>query len=731
MRPIVIDRLVYPSPRFLLTALAGAGVAASAAGQEKVSYQDHVRPIFEAACNNCHNPDKKKGGLDLTSYAAMMAGGSSGEVAASGDPSGSRLYACVTKAAEPFMPPQGDGLTAPQLEVLKRWIEGGLLDTPSGVARKAKKPAFSAQLAEVPIGKPEGPPPMPENLLLEPVVTTRRAAATAALAASPWAPLVAISGQRQVLLYNTETLELAGVLPFSDGAIESLEFSRNGRLVVAGTGIGGKSGKVVAWDVPSGKKAFEVGDERDTVLAADLSADQSIVALGGPSRRVKLYATADGELIKDIKKHTDWVTAVQFSPDGVLLATGDRAGGLQVWEGRSGNEYFTLPGHTGGITAVSWRADGNILASASEDGTVRLWEMNEGKEVKKWNAHGGGVLSLQFAQDGRLVSCGRDRHVRVWNQDGGQAADQADFSDLTLAACFSHDAGRFVVGDWSGRISVWNTQDAKVIGDMSAAPPSIDQRIAALTPERDKARAAVDAAAATLAATRQREADARAAMESAQQTLAAFQEKLPALGQSLANARTAAEAVLTKLSSPSSEIPPTPPPSIPDLDAAVAEARHWQDITGAARRALEPVPAPLADQARTFASAIPETLEATRAQMAAMAAAMTEAQTQAAEAAKTHEAAAAAARQQEAAVARWEAAKVNTVVFQKKGELFAITTQLEDAKTALAAAEGQVDTQKDTVAALRATVVDLETKAAAVQQVIDAESARFHSLLPK
>ena len=725
MRPSAVDRRALPSC-LLLTALGWAAAGSPASGQEKVTFQDHVRPIFEAACNNCHNPDKKKGGLDLTSYAAMMAGGSSGEVAASGDPGGSRLYACVTKAAEPFMPPQGDGLTAPQLEVLKRWIEGGLLDTPGGVARKAKKPSFSAQLADVPTGKPDGPPPMPENLLLEPVVTTRRAAATAALAASPWAPLVAISGQHQVLLYNTDTLELAGVLPFSEGAVESLVFSRNGRLVVAGTGIGGKSGKVVAWEVTTGRKAFEVGDERDTVLAADLSADQSVVALGGPSRRVKLYATADGELVKDIKKHTDWVTAVEFSPDGVLLATGDRAGGLQVWEGRSGNEYFTLPGHTGAITAVSWRADGNILASASEDGTVRLWEMNEGKEVKKWNAHGGGVQSLHFAQDGRLVSCGRDRHVRVWNQEGGQAADQAEFSDLTLAACFSHDAGRFVVGDWSGRVSVWNTADAKAVGDMSAAPPSIDQRLAALVPERDKARAATEAAAAAMAEARQKEIDARSAMEASQRAVTAFQEQVSSLSESITKARQAAEAVLATLSTPAGT-----PPALPDLGTAVEQARQYQEAAAAARTTVGAIPTPLASQAQSFSGSVPAALASHQAQMAAMSKAMTEAQAQAAEAAKAHEATAAAQRQQEASVARWEAAKVNTLVFQKKGELFALAAKVEDVKTALAAAEGQVDGAKDTVAALRAELADLESKAAALQQVIDAESARYLSMLPK
>ena len=39
----------------------------------KVTYNDHVLPIFRNACLNCHNPDKKKAGLDLSSYSGALA----------------------------------------------------------------------------------------------------------------------------------------------------------------------------------------------------------------------------------------------------------------------------------------------------------------------------------------------------------------------------------------------------------------------------------------------------------------------------------------------------------------------------------------------------------------------------------------------------------------------------------------------------------------------------------
>ena len=36
--------------------------------QEKISYQDHILPLVEANCSKCHNADKKKADLELTSY---------------------------------------------------------------------------------------------------------------------------------------------------------------------------------------------------------------------------------------------------------------------------------------------------------------------------------------------------------------------------------------------------------------------------------------------------------------------------------------------------------------------------------------------------------------------------------------------------------------------------------------------------------------------------------------
>jgi WD40 repeat protein len=309
---------------------------------------------------------------------------------------------------------------------------------------------------------------MPVNLKVnEPVLPTPRANALVALAASPWSPLTAVGGQKQVQLYHSDTLELLGVLAFPEGMPTILRFSRNGQLLMAGGGIGAKSGRVAIWNVPTGERVATVGTEVDQVLSADLSPDQSTVALGGPNRLLKLYNTKDGSLKKSIKKHTDWVTAVAYSADGGYVASADRAGGITVWEAASGEEAITLAGHKSAVTALAFLP--GLLASASLDGSIVLWDISDGKELKKWAAHAGGAEFVDFTPDGRIVSCGRDRTAKVWNQEGKALLTTAPMGEITLRAVLVGDT--VVAGDWTGKVQAYGIADGgKPFGEIAVTP---------------------------------------------------------------------------------------------------------------------------------------------------------------------------------------------------------------------------------------------------------------------
>ena len=510
----------------LAVGVAGSGFATVVPAAEPPTFEGQVSAILREKCCGCHNADKKKGGLDLTSYGQALAGGSSGAVIAPGDADGSYLWQLVSHAAEPKMPPDSDRLPAESLDVIQRWIAAGAIEKAGG---QPVTPKAAIALPQGAVVAAEGPPVMPPRLPLEVVTVGARPTTVTALAASPHGEVVALGSRRQVLLYHTATLDLLGVLPFPEGVVRVVRFTRDGRLLLAGGGAPATSGRVVVWDVAEARRVAEVGQEYDEVLAADLSPDRRLVALGGPAKVLRFLATVDGSTVGEMKRHTDWVTAIACSPDGAVVASGDRSGNLFLTEPRGVRDAGTLKGHTGPITAAAWRGDGAVLATASGDGSVRVWDPKQATQVKTWQPHAGGVESLAWLADGRLATTGRDSRVKLWKVDGSLERELPPLADIGTRVTVIADGSRLFSGDWSGAVTAFATADGTKIGGLDTNPPALATRLqrataalaASAAAERaadDKARAAAEALAAAesqLTAARKGMDEAAAELDSA------------------------------------------------------------------------------------------------------------------------------------------------------------------------------------------------------------------------
>ncbi len=448
--------------------------SANAAG--KVTYENDVKPILREHCFACHNQDDATAGLALDSFEGLNTGGAGGEVVAAGDLDASRLWKLVTHEEEPIMPPDSDKIPAKQLQVLRAWIEGGLLKDAGSKPVKRKKSVI-AKIDASKLGKPVGEPAMPEQLFHEPVLWTTRTGPVDAIATSPWAPLVAVAWQRQIAFYHTDTHELLGILPYLDGVPRVVRFSRDGSLLLVAGGRHAAAGSVTLFDVKTGARLATLGDELDIVLAADISPDLSLVAIGGPKKKVRVYHVDDGTLAYQINKHTDWVTALGFSPDGRLLATADRSGAAFLWQAAAGHERADLRGHKGAISSLDWRADSAMLATGSEDGTVGLWTP-VGKSIKFVKTHKSGVLSVQFSKLGDWVTVGRDRKVISWTVDGGLIADFGKMPGMALAAAFSNNDTKVIASDYTGEVRILDVKSKKQLGTLQANPQRLSQRLA-------------------------------------------------------------------------------------------------------------------------------------------------------------------------------------------------------------------------------------------------------------
>ena len=441
---------------------------AVAADSKVVTYVDQVRPILQQYCLKCHGNDEQNADLNLQSYATLMAGGSAGAVVKAGRPAASILYQAITNKDEAArMPPKSPPLPAEQVAIISAWIETGLRESKSSKALSTQQTLTFTPKANAAM-KPAGPAAMPPKLPAFKVTATRRPLGILALATSPWAPLAAASGYEHIRLFNTETEEEIGKLPYPDGIPHVLQFSSNGALLLAAGGKPGHSGSLRLYDVKAGSVMGKFGDELDTVIAAGISPDQKIVALGGPGRVVKAYSTENGKEVYRITRHTDWITAIAFSPDGKQIATGDRAGNLYLSSSSGGGILLSLVNHKGAVRSLAWRSDSRLLASAGDDGRLIWWDTQSGfVAMQNTNPHPpkrppgftgnlpNGVLAVVFRQDGVLVSTGRDNHVRGWKTNSNQPYSRPLAKGIPIQVAVGHKGEKHVVGDSLGTVHFW------------------------------------------------------------------------------------------------------------------------------------------------------------------------------------------------------------------------------------------------------------------------------------
>src|SRR5947207_8732475 len=93
----------------------------------QVDFSKEIKPLFEAACINCHAKGKNKGGFSLETRESFLKGGDTGPAAVSGQ-SDKSLVVRLVAGLEPdsVMPKKGTKWTAAQVSLLRAWIDQGL-----------------------------------------------------------------------------------------------------------------------------------------------------------------------------------------------------------------------------------------------------------------------------------------------------------------------------------------------------------------------------------------------------------------------------------------------------------------------------------------------------------------------------------------------------------------------------------------------------------------------------
>lgn len=345
--------VILLSPCFISLAL-GDDAANKPAG--KISFDQQIRPIFQANCQGCHQPAKSGGKYVMTSFDLLLKGGETGSVAvAPGKPEESHLIKLITPVDGKAEMPQGKSpLSAAEIGLIKDWIaQGAVNDAP-----ESSRPKYDLE--------------HPPEYTRPPVITS--------LDFSPDGQTLAIAGFHEVLLVKVETGELVARLIGLSERIESVRFSPDGLRLSAAGGLPGRMGEVQIWDVQQGKLALSIPVTGDTVYGGSWSSNGAMIAIGGADNVVRVLDTTTGQQLLQNGSHSDWVLDTAFSHDDTHLISVSRDMTAKLTEVATArfidNITSITPGALkGGMQAVATLPNRDEMLVGGSDGTPKIYRL--------------------------------------------------------------------------------------------------------------------------------------------------------------------------------------------------------------------------------------------------------------------------------------------------------------------------------------------------------------------
>ncbi|MBI4909636.1 MAG: WD40 repeat domain-containing protein, partial [Acidobacteria bacterium] len=237
------------------------------------------------------------------------------------------------------------------------------------------------------------------------------------LAVRPDGAQIALGGFQEVRLIDPTTGETKSTLEGHAECVRSVAYSADGKHLIAGGGLPGKSGQAIVWDIATGEKKAVAAGHKDCIYSVACSPDGRTFATSSYDKMIHLWDMAEGKPLRALKDHIDAIYAVAFTPDGKRLVSGAADRSVKIWNPESGERLYTFSDATDGINAVAIDPSGKRVAAAGIDKTIRIWLMGErgGELVNTLIAHEDAILQLAWSPDGSTIaSGGADRSIKLF-----------------------------------------------------------------------------------------------------------------------------------------------------------------------------------------------------------------------------------------------------------------------------------------------------------------------------
>jgi WD40 repeat protein len=237
---------------------------------------------------------------------------------------------------------------------------------------------------------------------------------------------------------------------------------------------------------------LELNGHIGPITCAAVSPDSKLIATGGDDCTIKLWRAGTTQIVSTLPKEECPIERVQFSRDSKLLVTGGSqhvdpaaldvksSGGdeneearvrltIKVWQlDNKGTWAAPTLLHTVCMLAkiccrdLQISPDNSKLAFSRSGEPLVLWNLKTGKHVLASPCAEDGVFEVTWAPDSKVVACGSDAGVVMWDSGSGKQVGEDMGQEHGIVSClaFANKASLLVTGTFDALVVLYELPES-------------------------------------------------------------------------------------------------------------------------------------------------------------------------------------------------------------------------------------------------------------------------------
>ena len=290
---------------------------------------------------------------------------------------------------------------------------------------------------------------------------------------------IAVVSRSELMLYDVERQEVIWKVPQQTGARNStaVAYSAATELILTAD----MDGMISFWDAATGSQIREpliAHSQADDFRGLEFFPDNRHFVTGDAAGNLKVWDSSAAETpLWTRKAHTGihaMIRAIAVSPDGKAIASCSMDGTVSIWNAKDGSRMTTLVdrhalstngdvAHKGYVTGVAFGPNSQRLVSCGHDRVIKVWDPRSGELIRTLTGHRSNVQGVAFSPDGlRIASVGSDQTLRIWDAETFVEIETLLGSASPLRAVAFTPSGQTMISLSNSGLMVWDTAPAPV-----------------------------------------------------------------------------------------------------------------------------------------------------------------------------------------------------------------------------------------------------------------------------